>query len=308
MEPWGLCAVSPAPEKARRRDATIARDERSFGVLSRTGLVMAMAPRTMWKGYLTLARISCAVRLCPAVARMERLGLQSLNRTTLNRVQLRPYDPQTGKEISRDALLKGYEFEPGRFMVVEERELAELQVESMRNIVVDRFVDPASIDTAYLDLPFYLLPDAPSAPVPYGLIREAMRRTGRGGVGRIVLGGREWAALVVPRGRGLMLTTLRAAAEVRNEETIFADLGREAPDPDMLEKTVEIIGRLETSFDPRRDFRERFQEALFQLVRAKLKGEKPVFPPPPPPIRTGALRDAVAASLAGASQTARAPS
>lgn len=263
-----------------------------------------MAPRTVWKGYLTLARISCAVRLHPAVARMERLGLQSLNRTTLNRVQMRPYDPQTGKEISRDALLRGYEFEPGRFMVIEDRELAELQVESTRNIVLDRFVDPATLDIAYLEQPFYLLPDAPSASGPYRLIREGMVRTGRAGIGHIVLGGREWAALVMPRGRGLMLTTLRAAAEVRSEETLFAELGAAAPDPEMLAKTTEIIGRLAASFDPRRDFRERFQEALFQLVQAKLKGEKPVFPAAPPPMRPTTLADAVAASLAGHQATA----
>ncbi|MGH7087986.1 MAG: Ku protein [Stellaceae bacterium] len=257
-----------------------------------------MAPRTVWKGYLTLARISCVVRLTPATQRMERLGLQSLNRTTLNRVQMRPYDPQTGKEIGRDALLRGYEFEPSRFMVIEERELAELQVESTRNIVLDRFVDPASLDSAYLDTPFYVLPDAPAAAGPYALIRDGMARAARAGIGHVVLGGREWAALVVPRRRGLVLTTLRAAAEVRNEDTVFADLAAAVPEPEMLEKTAEIITRLAGSFDPRSDFRERFQEALFQLVQAKLKGEKPVYPAPPPPVRLVGLRDAVAQSLA----------
>lgn len=264
-----------------------------------------MAPRTVWKGYLTLARISCVVRLHPAAVRMERLGLQSLNRTTLNRVQMRPYDPQTGKEIGRDALLRGYEFEAGRFMVIEERELAELQVESTRNIVLDRFVDPASVDLAYLDTPFYLLPDTPAAFGPYALVREGMARAGRAGIGHVVLGGREWAALVVPRGRGLMLITLRAAAEVRSEDTFFAELTGPAPEPEILEQTVEIIGRLAATFDPRRDFRERFQEALFQLVQAKLKGEKPVFPAPPQPVRMVALRDAVAASLATQQGTRR---
>jgi DNA end-binding protein Ku len=256
-----------------------------------------MAPRTIWKGYLSLARISCAVRLHPAVGRMERLGLQPLNRTTLNRVQLRPYDPQTGREISREALLRGYEFEPGRFVVIEDRELAELQVESARNIVLDRFVDPATLDVAFFDTPYYLLPDAPAAAGAYALIRESMVRTGRAGVGHIVLSGREWAALVVPKGRGLMLTTLRAAAEVRSAETVFAELGAPALDPGMVEKATEIIAGLSDSFDPRSDFRERFQEALFQLVQAKLRGEKPIYPTVAP-VRTIALNEALSASLA----------
>ncbi len=135
------------------------------------------------------------------------------------------------------------------------------------------------IDAAFLDTPYYLLPDLPAAMGAYALIREAMLRAGRAGIGHIVLSGREWAALVVPKGRGLMLTTLRAAAEVRSEDTAFAELADTTPDAAMVEKATEIIARQENSFDPRRDFRERFQEALFQLVQAKLRGEKPVFPP-----------------------------
>ena len=262
-----------------------------------------MAPRTVWKGYLSLARISCAVRLHPAAARMERLGLQPLNRTTLNRVQMRPYDPQTGREISREALLRGYEFEPGRFVVIDDRELAELQVESTRNIVLDRFVDPATLDAAFLDTPYYLLPDAPAAAGPYALIREAMLRSGRAGIGHIVLSGREWAAFIVPKGRGLLLTTLRAAAEVRSEDTVFAELGAQTVNSGMVDKATEIIARLSDSFDPRRDFRERFQEALFQLVQAKIRGEKPIFPAAPP-VRMIALNEALTASLAMQDQAA----
>ncbi len=266
-----------------------------------------MAPRSVWKGYLSLARISCAVRLQPAVARMDRLGLQPLNRTTLNRVQFRPYDPQTGREINRDALLKGYEFESGRFVVIEERELAELQVESMRNIVLDRFLDASSLDTAYLDTPYYLLPDAPASAGSYALIRAAMLRAGLAAIGHIVLGGREYAALVQPRGRGLVLTTMRAAAELRSEDTVFAGLAEAPLDGELIDKTALVIARLNGSFDPRRDFRERFQEALFQLVQAKLRGEKPVFPPPAPAIRPTALGEAVTSSLHQVDPADRAP-
>jgi DNA end-binding protein Ku len=266
-----------------------------------------MAPRTVWKGFLSLACISCAVRLQPAVARMDRLGLQPLNRTTLNRVQYRPYDPQTGREIGRDALLKGYEFEPGRFVVIEERELAELQVESMRNIVLDRFLDAASIDAAYFETPYYLLPDAPGSAGSYALICAAMARAGRAAIGHIVLGGREYAALVQPRGRGLALTTLRAAAELRSEDTVFAALAEHQFDEELIDKTALVIDRLSGTFDPRRDFRERFQEALFQLVQAKLRGEKPIFPPPVPSPRPAALGEAVASSLHQVEPAERAP-
>lgn len=267
-----------------------------------------MAPRTTWKGFLTIAHMSCAVRLHPAVVRIDRLGFQALNRTTLNRVQMRPYDPHTGKEIARDALLRGYEVEPGRFVAVEDRELAELQLESSRNIVLNRFIDPAAIDTAYLDAPYFVAPDSPASGAAYALIREAMKREGKGGIGRIVLGHRERAALVVPRGRGMLLTTLRAAAEVRSDDAFFAEIGGAAPDEEMLSLTGELVARRSGEFDPRRDFRDRYQEALFQLVQAKLKGEKPILPPTPPPVRVLDPRDALALSIAAEMQKPPAPS
>jgi DNA end-binding protein Ku len=261
-----------------------------------------------WKGFLTLAQMSCAVRLHPAVVRIDRLGFQALNRTTLNRVQMRSYDPQTGKEVSRDAVLRGYEVEPGRFVVVEDRELAELQLESSRNVVLSRFVDPAAIDAAYLDAPYFVAPDSPASGAAYALIREAMKREGRGGIGRIVLGNRERAALVVPRGSGMLLTTLRAAAEVRSDDTFFAEIGDAAPDEGLLSLTCELVTRRTGEFDPRRDFRDRYQEALFQLVQAKLKGEKPVLPPAPPPARVLDPRDALALSVAAEMSKPPAPS
>jgi DNA end-binding protein Ku len=256
-----------------------------------------MAPRTTWKGFLTLARVSCAVRLHPAVLRIERLGLQALNRTTLNRVQMRPYDPQTGKELSRAALVRGYEIEAGRFVLVEDRELAELQIESSRNIVLDRFVERSAIDTAYLDTPYFLMPDAPGAEAPYAVIREAMAREQRLGLGRIVLGSRERAALVAPRGRGMLLTTLRAAHEVRSDESYFSDIPTAAPDEEMVGLAARIVGRRAGTFDPKGDFRDRYQEGLFQLVQAKLKGEKPVLAKPAAPTQVIDLREALEASV-----------
>jgi len=93
---------------------------------------------------------------------------------------------------------------------------------------------------------------------------------------------------------------------VRSEDTAFAELGDTAPDPAMVEKAGEIIARLDGSFDPRRDFRERFQEALFQLVQAKLRGDKPVFPPALP-VRSTALPEALSASLAKQDGAASSP-
>ena len=246
---------------------------------------------------MTLARVNCPVRVHPAIVRADRLGFQPLNRATLNRVQMRAHDPQTGKEVSRDLLVRGYEVEPGNFVLVEDRELAELQIDSSRNLVLGRFVSRVSLDIAYIDTPYFLVPDGRSADSSFAVIREAMRRQGVVGVSRLVLGGRERAAIIEPRGKGMLLTTLRAAPEVRSDEPYFSEIA-DMPDEAMVGLAQRIVERLAGSFDPKYDFRDRYQEALFDFVQAKRRGEKPVLPKPPAPSVVIDLRQALEASIA----------
>jgi DNA end-binding protein Ku len=257
-----------------------------------------MSLRAAWKGLLMLGRVGCPVRLHAAALRADRLGFQALNRATLNRLQMRPHDPQTGKEVSREAVVRGYEVEPGRFVMVEDRELIELEIVSSRNLILERFVEHGAIDPAYIEAPYFLLPDGRSADPAFAVLREAMRRRGLAGVSRLVLGGRERAAIVTPRGRGMLLTTLRAAHEVRGDEPYFGEIDDTPPDESLVELAERIVARLAGGFDPRRDFRDRYQEALFHFVQAKRRGEKPLVPRPATPAQVVDLQEALENSLA----------
>jgi DNA end-binding protein Ku len=257
-----------------------------------------MAPRASWKGFLVLARVGCPVRLHAAVVRADRLGLQALNRATLNRLQMRPHDPQTGKEVAREAVVRGYELEAGQIVLVEERELAEIEISSSRHLILERFIERRTVDPAYMDTPYFLLPDGRGADAAFAVLREAMRRRGLAGVSRLVLGGRERAALVEPRGRGMLLTTLRAAHEVRGADAYFNEIDNTPPDEAMVEQAERIVARLTGAFDPRRDFRDRYQEALFHYAQAKRRGEKPVVSRPAPPAVMIDLQEALDSSVA----------
>lgn len=257
-----------------------------------------MAPRTAWRGLLTLAQVTCPVRLHAAVVRADRLGFQALNRATLNRVQMRPHDPQTGKEVTREFLVRGYEVEPGNFVMVEDRDLVELQIDSSRVLAFERFVDRASLDTAYVDTPYFLVPDGRAADLAFAVIRDAIERHGRVGVTRIVLGSRERAAIIERRGNGMLLTTLRAAHEVRSDDSYFSEIDDRPPDAALIDMAERLMARLPGVFDPRRDFRDRYQEALFHFVQAKRKGEKPALAKPREPAPMLDVRDALQSSMA----------
>jgi DNA end-binding protein Ku len=190
---------------------------------------------------------------------------------------MRPHDAETGEEVERDQLVKGYEAEDGRFVLVEPEELEALQVEGSRTIELESFVDRAEIDPLYYDTPYLLAPDGPVADETFRVVHAAMKHEGKAGMGHVVVATRERRVAVEVNGSGLLLTTLRAVGEVRAAAPYFAEIGDGALDEEMVELATRIIARKSTRFDPAR-FDDRYQTALAKLVEAKLKGEAPVTP------------------------------
>src|SRR5258706_12682403 len=135
-----------------------------------------MAGRAYWKGYLKLSLVSCRVKMFSATAASAaKISFNLLHKDTLNRVQQRYHDPELG-EIDRADLVKGYQFEKDKYVVVTAEEMDEIEVESSKTIDIDGFVDVGAIDPIYLDSPYYIAPDGPIAEETYAVILEAMRR------------------------------------------------------------------------------------------------------------------------------------
>src|SRR5215467_4179812 len=174
-----------------------------------------MAGRASWKGYLKLSLVSCPVKLSsPTSASAAKISFNLLHKDTLNRVQQRYHDPELG-EIDRADLVKGYQFEKDKYVVVTAEELDEISIESSKTIDIDGFVDEAEIDPIYLDSPYFIAPDGKIAEETYAVILEAMKRARKVAVARIVLNGRERLVAIHPLGEGFKLTTLRSAKEIR---------------------------------------------------------------------------------------------
>jgi DNA end-binding protein Ku len=226
-------------------------------------------PQASWNGFLRLSLVTCPVYLVPASTEAKRIRLNQLNPDTGNRVAQQLVDSKTGESVDRDRIIKGYEFERGRYVTINDEELKELQIESSKVIDLDRFVDRDEVDPIYLDMPYYVYPDSEIAAETFRVIGEAMANKNKVGLGRVTISSRERPVLVEPRGAGLMMSTLRAADEVRPTE--FGAKQKGGADPDMVAIAEKIIERRSGTFDPA-SFHDRYQDALRELVEAKTRG------------------------------------
>jgi DNA end-binding protein Ku len=225
-------------------------------------------PRASWNGFLKLSLVSCPVYLSPATTEAKRIRLNQLNSATGNRLKQQLVDSETGEVVERDEIAKGYEYERGRYVTLEDDELKGLQIESSKIIDLTQFVGRDEVDSVYLDAPYYVYPDGELATEAFQVIGEAMAAKGLVGIGRVTISSRERLVLVEPRGAGLVMSTLRSADEVRAAE--FGKTNGDV-DPDMLAIAEAIIERRKGTFDPA-SFRDRYQDALRELVEGKLKG------------------------------------
>lgn len=254
-----------------------------------------MAPRSSWKGYLKLSLVSCPVRLYNATTTMNRISFHWLHKDTQNRVQMKPVDPELGL-VERADLVKGYEFEKDRYVIVTDEDLEAVQIESSKTIAIEKFIDAGEVDAMFLDSPYYIAPDGPVADETYRVIHEAMRRRGKAALARVVLSNRERQVVVEVRDRGLTMTTLRRAAEVRGHEEYFAEIGDDALDDEAMGLAELIIDQHAGSFDSE-SFEDRYQAALLGLVKAKVKGTAPVVAKAPERGNVVNLMDALKRSL-----------
>jgi DNA end-binding protein Ku len=254
-----------------------------------------MAGRASWKGYLKLSLVACPVKLFPATsASAGKISFNLLHKDTLNRVQQKYHDPELG-EIDRADLVKGYQFEKDKYVVVTAEELDEIEIESSKTVDIDGFVDAGEIDPIYADSTYYLAPDGPIAEETFAVILEAMRKAGKVAVARIVLSGRERLVTIQPIEDGFRMTTLRSAKEIREPASALDKLSAKVAD-DMLAMATQIIASKPMQFAPEA-FEDRYEEALLALVRSKIAGGQPVITKAPERGNVVNLMDALRASI-----------
>ena len=255
-----------------------------------------MATRPTWQGHLRLSLVTCPVALYSAVSPKSDVQFNLINPKTNNRIKMITTDPDTGP-VNRTDLVKGYEVEKGKYILVTEDEIRSVRLESTRTIDIERFVDAGDIDRLYWNDPYFLVPDGKLAIEAYAVIREAMARAGQIALGRVVLHTRERLLALEPRDNGILAYSLRSHAEVREAKAAFSDIPDKTPDKQMVEIAAKIIEQLAGPFDPTQ-FNDRYEEALKALIAEKSKGHKPVSAPEvPTDTKVADLMEALRSSL-----------
>src|SRR5690606_18718956 len=178
-----------------------------------------------------------------------------------------------------------------------------VQIESSKAIVIEKFVDAKDVDPIYFDSPYYVAPDGAVAEETFRVIQWAMREKKKVALSRMVLSQRERLIALMCRDKGFLMMTLRTADEVREAAPYFEDIGDEEPEQEMLELAERLIEQKSGKFDPS-EFRDRYQEALLEMVKAKLKGQEPVIAQAPERGKVINLMDALKRSLEDAKPAA----
>lgn len=265
-----------------------------------------MAPRPTWQGHLRLSLVTCPVALYTATNPGGEVRFNLLHPKTHNRIRMVATDPDLGP-VERADLVKGYEVEKDRYVIVTPEEIESVRLESTRTIDIERFVDVADIDRLYWDNPYFLVPDGKLAVEAYSVIRDAMAGAKRIALGRVVMHTRERLLAIEPRGKGLVAYSLRAFDEVRDPADLFDDIPAKKADPSMIAIARKIIEQQDGPFEPK-DFKDRYEEALRDLIKRKEKGGKTkVAAAPPEDTNVVDLMEALKKSLGGKASAAKAP-
>jgi DNA end-binding protein Ku len=254
-----------------------------------------MAARPTWKGYLKISLVNIPVKVFPATDAAATLAFHQLHAECQTRIQQKRWCPTHDREVTKTEIVKGFEFEKGRYVVVDEEDFEKVRVESTRVINLEKFTDADAIDDIYLERPYYLAPDGAVAKEAFAVIREGMK--GKAGIGKVALYGREYLIKIQPREKGLIMYTLRHASEIRSMNAI--DELAEMPEtvkPDEVKLARQVMGTFEGEVDFA-SYHDDYQTGLRDIIDAKIEGREIVTPEVEAPPKVVNLMEALRKSL-----------
>ena len=232
-----------------------------------------MAPRAFWTGHLRLSLVNIPVRLYPATSTEKTIAFHQIHEPSGKRIRYQKIAPGVGP-VENEEITKGYEYEKGKYVLIDPKEIDELKLESKQTIDLARFVGEDAIDDRYFQTPYYLMPDGDMADEGYVLLQRALKETKKIGVGQFILRGHGNIVAIKPFEKGLLLEVLRHANEIRSADALFKEIGDVKVDKEALDLAKELITRKSGKFEPQQ-FKDEYTEAVWELIHAKLENRAP---------------------------------
>jgi DNA end-binding protein Ku len=232
-----------------------------------------MAPRAFWTGNLRLSLVTIPVSLYPATSAERKIEFHQIHEPSGKRIRYQKIAPGVGP-VENEEIIKGYEYEKGKYVLLDQKEIDELKLESKQTIELIRFVEPEAIDPRYYERPYYLLPDGEVAEEGYAVIQKALKQANKVGVGQFILRGQSNIVALQPCGKGLLLEILRHADEIKSAEKFFTEVPEVKVDKEALELAVELMERKAGTFEPEK-FKDEYSEAVWELINAKIEHRAP---------------------------------
>jgi DNA end-binding protein Ku len=269
-----------------------------------------MAARPTWKGYIKVSLVTIPVRVYPATESSAAISFNQLHNVCQTKIQQKKWCPKCEIELTQADIVKGYEFEKGRWVVVDDEDIAKVRTESTKIINLLQFTEVDAIDPMYVDKTYYLAPEGPMAADAYSVMREGMQ--GKAGIGKVAIHGREYLVAVKPHKQGMVMYTLHHAAEIRTIDQI--DELREVRgkvNPAEMKLARQVIESIEGDLNLS-DYKDEYQEGLRKIIDAKIAGEEIVAQEEVAPPKVVDLMEALRKSLdqvsSGKKKTAKADS
>ena len=256
-----------------------------------------MAARPVWRGQIRLALVSIPVELYPATKSGASISFHQVHEPSGKRIRYEKVVPGIGP-VDRDEIMKGYKVSKGTYVLLDPEEIEKVKLESRKTLDLVQFVDIGDIDAMYYEKPYYVVPADDLAEDAFVVLRDALRKSKKIGIGQLAMRGQEYVVALKPCGKGILLETLRYADEVHKANSYFREIGDSKPDEDMLDLASMLIEKKTGEFDPK-EFHNRYVDALKDLIeeKQKKKGEKIIQDPDAdePPARGGNVIDLMAA-------------
>ncbi len=227
--------------------------------------------RPVWSGSLSLGLVTVPVRLYSAVED-HAVHFRQFQRGTEDRIRYRRVNERTGKEVDYDDIVKGYEFDSGEYVLVEPEELDEIAPGRSKSLDIESFVELDDVDPMFFDKTYWLAPAKEEFERPYALLLEAMRSSGRAGIAKFVMRGREYLSLVRSGDGVMVLNTLHFAADLRDPAEQLPDLPGKARGKKELAMAVDLIEAMSDAWRPE-EYRDTYTDRVRKLIKAKKKGK-----------------------------------